>query len=658
MVTEIFLRRYLLTDTSLEIFTTSRQSFFFDFADERHRARIITELNKLGPQAWRQLRFFQRKRSDINAKIDKFNNRWNSGKLSNFDYLMELNKLAGRTYNDLGQYPVFPWVISDYVSTTLDLDNPNTFRDLAVPIGAMNSERLRTYPERLKETQIEDERYLYGAFYSSGAVVIGYLIRMEPFTSLHIELQDGKFDAVARLFNSIPGAWQSLHTSTLDFRELIPEFFYLPDFLVNSNNFDLGVSDVQLPPWASSPSDFVQKNRMALESPFVTAVLPHWIDMIFGITSRGKECRSIHNWFSPYFFPEAITPEVRGDSWRYNMIRDYAASFGQAPAQLFFSPHSGRTSAVRSLSNFSRSHIVRLDVHDSILSLEINYKRVTVVTKGFEMVSVDVETENTVSHRLPLLAELSESEIPMMRSLVRTCREFALTATPWDTAFTLSDKQGRPMLVKRLHSQKLSALAISRRFYATASFDRTVMLWRLQASDVQVPYSIISKHRSMVTCLAINEECDACVSSSRNGEVVIVALESGLFVRKVKVTAGDPSHAAVWDDGMVAVACAAASRSVVIIFDQNLAEVGQAVMPASVRHWQPVAWPDGRNYVVLGLKSRRVAVCRMPEMTEVWAREHLEFDISNVALLKNPLAVIVATTCGKVLEFPFELGGQ
>jgi len=30
---------------------------------------------------------------------------------------MHLNTLAGRSYNDLMQYPVFPWVISDYTST-------------------------------------------------------------------------------------------------------------------------------------------------------------------------------------------------------------------------------------------------------------------------------------------------------------------------------------------------------------------------------------------------------------------------------------------------------------------------------------------------------------------------------------------------------------
>jgi len=38
------------------------------------------------------------------------------GEISNFEYLMCLNTLAGRSYNDLMQYPVFPWVIADYDS--------------------------------------------------------------------------------------------------------------------------------------------------------------------------------------------------------------------------------------------------------------------------------------------------------------------------------------------------------------------------------------------------------------------------------------------------------------------------------------------------------------------------------------------------------------
>lgn len=56
-------------------------------------------------------------------------NRWARGEITNFQYLMALNTLAGRSYNDLMQYPIFPWVLADYKSEEEpDFTNPATFR--------------------------------------------------------------------------------------------------------------------------------------------------------------------------------------------------------------------------------------------------------------------------------------------------------------------------------------------------------------------------------------------------------------------------------------------------------------------------------------------------------------------------------------------------
>jgi hypothetical protein len=53
--------------------------------------------------------------SSISSRFKKsVTQLWTDGQLSNFSYLMYLNTLAGRTYNDLTQYPVFPWVLKDY----------------------------------------------------------------------------------------------------------------------------------------------------------------------------------------------------------------------------------------------------------------------------------------------------------------------------------------------------------------------------------------------------------------------------------------------------------------------------------------------------------------------------------------------------------------
>ena len=38
---------------------------------------------------------------------------------------------TGRTYNDLNQYPVFPWVLTNYDTKELDLSLPSNYRDLS-----------------------------------------------------------------------------------------------------------------------------------------------------------------------------------------------------------------------------------------------------------------------------------------------------------------------------------------------------------------------------------------------------------------------------------------------------------------------------------------------------------------------------------------------
>lgn len=78
---------------------------------------------------------------------------------------------------------------------------------------------------------------------------------------------------------------------------------------VNNNKYRLGhqedgspVGDVELPPWASSPEEFVRINRMALESEFVSCQLHQWIDLIFGYRQKGKE----HKIFFFFFWKKEL----------------------------------------------------------------------------------------------------------------------------------------------------------------------------------------------------------------------------------------------------------------------------------------------------------------------------------------------------------------
>ena len=81
-------------------------------------------------------------------------------------------------------------------------------------------------------------------------------------------MQEGKFDHANRTFHSIPISWQNCQRDSSDVKELIPEFFSLPEMFVNCNHYKLGrtedglkVDDVILPKWAQTPEDFIRINR-------------------------------------------------------------------------------------------------------------------------------------------------------------------------------------------------------------------------------------------------------------------------------------------------------------------------------------------------------------------------------------------------------------
>ena len=156
---------------------------------------------------------------------------------------MHLNTIAGRSYNDLSQYPVFPWILSDYSSTSLDLGSTATFRDLSRPMGVQNPghvEEIRQKYDNFEDPSGTIAKFHYGTHYSNSAMVLHYMVRVEPFTTLHINLQSGRFDVADRQFHSVPQTWRSLINNINDVKELIPEFFFFPDLLLNSNAFDLG----------------------------------------------------------------------------------------------------------------------------------------------------------------------------------------------------------------------------------------------------------------------------------------------------------------------------------------------------------------------------------------------------------------------------------
>eukprot|EP01094_Clydonella_sp_ATCC50884_P003772 TRINITY_DN1288_c0_g1_i1.p1 TRINITY_DN1288_c0_g1~~TRINITY_DN1288_c0_g1_i1.p1 ORF type:complete len:682 (-),score=102.69 TRINITY_DN1288_c0_g1_i1:215-2260(-) len=274
--------------------------------------------------------------------------RWQERKISNYEYLMYLNMLADRSFNDITQYPVFPWVIADYKSTVLDLSNPDTFRDLSKPIGALNSERLQEFKNRYESMPPDQPKFLYGTHYSTPGYVLFFLVREAP--EYMLRLQNGRFDSPDRMFWSIADTWHGVTSSPADVKELIPEFFGSDgDFLLNVQGLNLGirscgepVGDVVLPPWAKSPRDFVAKMREALECEHVSAHLHEWIDLIFGHKQRGEAAVEADNLFYHTTYEGAVDIDSIVDPVERAGMESQINEFGQTPKQLLTMPHPPR----------------------------------------------------------------------------------------------------------------------------------------------------------------------------------------------------------------------------------------------------------------------------------------------------------------------------
>eukprot|EP00927_Polykrikos_kofoidii_P032708 TRINITY_DN27782_c1_g1_i1.p1 TRINITY_DN27782_c1_g1~~TRINITY_DN27782_c1_g1_i1.p1 ORF type:complete len:1452 (+),score=209.77 TRINITY_DN27782_c1_g1_i1:602-4957(+) len=285
--------------------------------------------------------------------------QWQQGKLSNFGYLSKLNRLSGRCIEDTSQYPVMPWVLSnpshsEPPSTVLsrcdEAELECYFRDLSRTLGDVGSEDRRQALCDKYETSrdMEEEAYHYGTHYSTPAFVMYFMIRLEPFRSLAMALQGGRYDVPDRLFNSLPESWRSCTSEVSDVREMIPEFFYLPECLINVNGLHFGmcqdrttVDNVELMAWAADAYHFVHEHRLALESAPVSQKLHGWIDLIWGCKQTGDAATEAMNVYYPCTY-DVDWASYGVDSKQRRAKEQQVLHFGQTPACLFLEPHSAK----------------------------------------------------------------------------------------------------------------------------------------------------------------------------------------------------------------------------------------------------------------------------------------------------------------------------
>jgi factor associated with neutral sphingomyelinase activation len=101
-IVRIYKRRYMLRQCGLELVMEDNQSVLFVFkqVEERDEVHDVVQEQPRLVMLERQIPLF------MNQQLI----RWQRGEIDNFEYLMHLNSAADRSFNDLTQYPVMPWV--------------------------------------------------------------------------------------------------------------------------------------------------------------------------------------------------------------------------------------------------------------------------------------------------------------------------------------------------------------------------------------------------------------------------------------------------------------------------------------------------------------------------------------------------------------------
>ena len=362
-IQEAIKRRTLLITQSIEIFLNNGKSYYFNFFKE-NIAKIFYNYIK---EKKKEYNFS----FDINYNKNELKNilaEFREGKIKNYEYLLYLNKYSTRTYSDLSQYPVFPWLVlnrkqakekSEYTEESL--------RDMKYPVSVQSKEKRE---DCIKKYKIESEeggfQSHFNNHYSNPAYIYYYLMRLNPYLQGMIRLQNYQNENPNRIFLSFESLEVILSTAQ-DNRELIPDFFCYFDFLLNLNcnflgeiqddsindDFKINVGETDK---SSAISPFVHnlfKEKKLLNSKEITLKIHDWVDIIFGknqIPEDETDAAQSCNIFSKLSYEQKINFEKKLDKYN-NMLKkgeikekrfyekmraklDITINFGMTPKQI------------------------------------------------------------------------------------------------------------------------------------------------------------------------------------------------------------------------------------------------------------------------------------------------------------------------------------
>ena len=270
----------------------------------------------------------------------QYKKKYKKGELSNFNYLLLINKYSSRSYNDYNQYLIFPLLF-------MDVERKRK-RNLSMAIS-LNKENNSETRSKIMANKKNIGCY-FNQHYSTGGFILYYLVRLVPFTFSQIEFQSGKFDLPARLFSSLKNFLFFLNI-TYDNRELIPEFYFNYEFLLNLNYNDFGILKTEdeyyhLHNVETKKNETFLKYIINMRHSLEQTEISSWIDNIFGAkqffdSEEQPNSFPFYSYESFCEFEKIKEDKSKSLEQKIEEIQQNIAilKFGITPAKIFNNPH-------------------------------------------------------------------------------------------------------------------------------------------------------------------------------------------------------------------------------------------------------------------------------------------------------------------------------
>ena len=285
-INEIINRTFCFHWTSHEFFMKNGKSYYFNF----FKKSINDEIISIYKSKLKIMQFTLIQNPKEYFEKEDYTRKYKDNKITTYDYLLMLNKFSSRSYNNIMEYPIIPW-----------LKYTKEIRDFDLPMSLQTEESKKAFEDKYYVFKEMGTQLTHSNHYSSAAYIYFYLTRINPFTNGMIKFQGNVFEIPERQFMSVYDTIK-LCTSTSNNRESIPEIFEIPEIFYNINCNDLGKTaqnkrehNINLTPYANNGIEFCYDLLYDINNNIeINNNIHKWIDFVFGVNQYVNNPKEIN----------------------------------------------------------------------------------------------------------------------------------------------------------------------------------------------------------------------------------------------------------------------------------------------------------------------------------------------------------------------------